>query len=31
MSTYEAPVVTEDAILAQVTGGAGPSGDPVPG
>ena len=31
MTTYEAPVVIEDAILAQVTGAAGPSGTPVPG
>jgi hypothetical protein len=30
-STYEAPVVVEDARLTQVTGGAEPSGTPVPG
>jgi hypothetical protein len=28
---YEAPVVAEEAKLTQVTGGAEPSGTPIPG
>jgi hypothetical protein len=30
-TTYEAPVVVEEARLTQVTGGAEPTDDPVPG
>jgi hypothetical protein len=31
MTTYETPVVVEEALLTQVTGAPGPTGDPEPG